>query len=209
MGFIDDGVIKYDRSNFTKSSPLETNSFKELERWRSILWHHNLIGEYPEEKIGFGNLSQKKNYQSLQSTDKPQFIISGTQTGKYPTLNGELYTRVLDFDLHSQKCITHGPIEASSEALTHASIYQCNPSITAVFHVHGLKMWEFMLANHYDFTPQEIPYGTFEMAMAVKECINDKSSGIFAMAGHYEGVISYGRTLEEAGDLILKVFNSL
>ena len=42
------------------------------------------------------------------------------------------------------------------------------------------------------------------MAEAAKECIGKKESGIFAMAGHDEGIISYGSTVEEAGKIILE-----
>ena len=60
MKVIDDGVIKYDRSNFSHSGPLEIVEYFNLESWRMRLYDLNLIGEYKDEKIGFGNISEVK-----------------------------------------------------------------------------------------------------------------------------------------------------
>ena len=38
-----------------------------------------------------------------------------------------------------------GPIQASSASLTHAAIYQANPDINAVIHVHDRDLWENLL----------------------------------------------------------------
>lgn len=53
MKVIDDGVIKYDRSNFSLSGPLDALEYEELEYWRNKLFKIGLICEYPAEKIGF------------------------------------------------------------------------------------------------------------------------------------------------------------
>ena len=61
-----------------------------------------------------------------------------------------------------------------------------------------------MLKNNYDKTSSEIEYGTQDMAEAAKICISTKDFGIFAMEGHQDGIIAYGRTAEETGKLILE-----
>lgn len=204
---IDDGVIKYDRSQFEQSDALETDEFSELEKWRETLYNLNLIGEYLPEKIGYGNLSQKKDYLSHHKTPKPQFVITATQTGGLKKLDGTTYTRVLDFDLEKQSVKVKGPMEASSEALTHAAVYNSNEKITAVFHIHCKEIWQGMIDSGYDGTPKNVPYGTKEMADSVTELIKDKNSGLIVMKGHEDGVISYGENLLEAGKLILEVYD--
>lgn len=203
---IDDGIIKYDRSDFTLSEPIDLVDYFPLEHWRKILFKLNLIGEYPIDKIGFGNISEIKNFSHFYPSTVPQFIITGTQTGKYPDLSGQMYTRVLDYDIDNLKIKTMGPVEASSEALTHSAIYASNRKIKAIFHIHSSKIWEGMIKDHYDFTASNIPYGTLEMARATQNCIEGKDSGIFCMKGHSEGVVAYGQNLEEAGEILLNLY---
>lgn len=207
MKVIDDGIIKYDRSNFTHCDPIDLVEYSALEYWRKKLFILNLIGEYPEVAIGFGNLSEIKDYSRWHSTSHPQFIITGTQTGKYPELDGNHYTRVLDFDIDNLKIKMMGPIEASSEALTHAAIYAQNKKIKTIFHIHSAKIWTGMIKDKTDFTSKSIPYGTVEMAKATQKCVGNKESGIFCMHGHEDGVVAYGRTLNEVGLLITELYH--
>lgn len=204
---IDDGVIKYDRSQFEKSEPLNPDEFRELEKWRDTLHKLRLIGEYLPEKIGYGNLSERKNYLDHFKSENPQFLISGTQTGGLETLDGNSYTRVLDFDLEKNLVKVKGPVEASSEALTHAAVYQCNSKILCVFHIHSTPIWEGMIANNYMATSENTPYGTIEMAREVQGLIGKSESGLLVMKGHQDGVISYGQNLDSAGKLILEVYD--
>ena len=206
MKVIDDGVIKYDRSNFSPCKALGTNEFKDLEYWRKKLYRLNLIGEYPDAKIGFGNMSVVQDYSEYEKTSNPQFIITGTQTGKDADLTGSHYTRVLDYDIDKLKIKMMGSIEASSEALTHAAIYSRNPNINALFHIHSNEIWEQMLLDGSDKTSANIPYGTVEMAHATQECVANKDSGVFCMHGHEDGVVIYGRSLQETGDLTIQLY---
>lgn len=206
MKVIDDGVIKYDRSNFTYSGPIESVEYFALESWRKKLYNLNLIGEYPDAQVGFGNLSEMKSYSTLHQSTVPQFIITGTQTGKYADLDGQHYTRVLDYDIDHLKIKMMGPIEASSEALTHAAIYAHNRRIRAIFHIHSNIIWNGMINDNADFTSESIPYGTVEMARATETCVGKKDFGFFCMRGHEDGVIAFGRTLDETGQLILNLY---
>ncbi len=204
---IDDGVIKYDRSQYKVSPSLNADEYRALEKWREKLHHLKLIGEYLPEKIGYGNLSQKADYQEFHETKKVQFLITGTQTGSHQQLDGSNYTRVLDSDFDRWAVNVLGPVEASSEALTHASIYQANEKINCVFHIHDNIIWEAMIENSYTSTPADIPYGTKAMADSVKSCVGSSKQGLIVMKGHQDGVISYAPTLDQAGSLLLGVYN--
>lgn len=207
MKVIDDGIIKYDRSNFSQCSALFDEEYATLEAWRKVLYQMELIGEYPIVNIGYGNMSTVVNYQHLLASPNPQFVITGTQTGKHKDLDGNHYTRILDFDVEKLKVFMMGVIEASSEVLTHAAIYEANPNIKAVFHIHSKPMWERMLTDGTDYTHESIPYGTVEMARATQQCIANKDYGIFCMHGHEDGIVIYGRSLEEVGMLTRELYN--
>lgn len=208
MKVIDDGIIKYDRSNFSLCEYLLEEEFQELEYWRKKLYKMNLIGEYPEVQIGFGNMSVVKDYSNFYQSTHPQFVITGTQTGKYSDLGGTHYTRVLDYQIDELKIKMMGAIEASSEALTHAAIYSANPRIKAVFHIHSNEIWKKMLQDKTDFTRHDIPYGTVEMAHATQECIKGKDSGYFCMHGHEDGIVIFGRSLEETGKITDQIYQN-
>jgi hypothetical protein len=203
---IDDGVIKYDRTKISSSGPLELSEYQELEYWRKKLYQLNLIGEYSENNIGFGNLSAQKIYSHFFKTTKPQFVITGTQTGKYADLDASQYTRVLDYNIEQLLIKVMGPIEASSEALTHAAVYNTSPRIKYVFHIHSEKIWNALIENKADFTSKDIAYGTAEMAKATAECIGAKTSGFFCMHGHADGVVIYGEKIEEVASMTLELY---
>jgi ribulose-5-phosphate 4-epimerase/fuculose-1-phosphate aldolase len=206
MKVIDDGVIKYDRTNFSHCEALLLDEYRELEYWRKKLYQLNLIGEYPEVGIGFGNMSMIQDYTNFTESAHPQFVITGTQTGKYTDLNGCQYTRVLDYDIDRLKIKMMGAVEASSEALTHAAIYVSNPNIKAVFHIHSTEIWKKMIGDQSPYTDAAIPYGTVEMAHATQACIKGHDSGVFCMHGHEDGVVIYGTSLEETGELTLRLY---
>lgn len=203
----DDGIIKYNIDNHTQGPCLSDSEYQDLECFRHKLYQLKLIGEYLPERIGYGNLSLRHDYQKLHPTDHIQFIITGTQTGGRENLTGCHYTRVLDFSFQKWAIKDMGPIQASSEALTHAAIYESAPEkIKAVFHIHNKDIWNGMITENYNSTPADIPYGTEEMAFAVEECVAKSNQGIIVMKGHEDGVISYGATMQIAMDLILEVY---
>lgn len=195
---LDEGVIKF---NFKlKPAPSITpKQYIVLERWRSILYKMKLIGEYPTEKIGYGNLSYKLN-------DQEEFLITGTQTGKYPNLNGSHYTKIVKCDLKKSSVEAIGPIAPSSETLTHFAIYSRCKQINAIFHIHDEQIWSYMIYKNLDSTSESVSYGTTEMGEEALKAIGTKTAGVFVMKGHKDGVIAYGKTPEEAGQMILKIF---
>ena len=191
-----EGVIKF-KYNLKMGKPFEEKLYINIEKWRVILFKMNFIGEYLTEKVGYGNLSQR-----VQPGEMP-FIITGTQTGKWPHLNGSMYTKVTNCNMSKMTIDAIGPIAPSSESVTHHAIYEYGQKINCIFHVHHSELWNYMLRNNFDKTPPNIEYGTIEMARAMNSCINQKHSGIFVMAGHQDGIISYGSSAEEAGKILL------
>ncbi len=196
---LDEGVIKF-KYNLKLSKALESAHYIELEKWRVILFKMNLIGEYPIEKVGYGNLSYRNKVLTTE------FTITGTQTGKHANLNGSHYTKITKCNLKKSTVEANGPIAPSSETLTHYAIYSSNSQINAIFHVHDKILWDYMISNNLESTSEAVSYGTEQMAKEASDCIDNKSSGIFVMKGHQDGIIAYGNSIEEAGKMILGFF---
>jgi hypothetical protein len=192
-----DGIIKYN-FDFTQSEPLEKDSWEDIEAVRSRLYALNLIGVYPDSGIGFGNISQRVSEKS--------FVITGTQTGDLESLHAEHYSLVEDFDDTQFYLKSSGASKPSSEALTHGTIYNLSSKIGAVIHIHSRKLWEFMLKNEYLKT-NDVPYGSQEMIADIKDLYakNDLDNAKFAMLGHEEGIITFGKDLQTAERELLKI----
>jgi ribulose-5-phosphate 4-epimerase/fuculose-1-phosphate aldolase len=189
LEMIDDGVIKY-KAVHTIRKPFNIEIFSELDEARTKLFDLGLIGAY-SNGIGYGNVSIR--YQS-------GCIISGTSTGGLRQLGSKGYSFVKNYDLNRNAVVTEGPIQASSESMTHCAIYDSNHEVRYVLHVHQLTLWERLLNRGYPATPRDVAYGTPQMAQSIAALVkvSQSSSGLFAMAGHQEGVISYGHTISEA-----------
>ncbi|HWM27932.1 MAG TPA: class II aldolase/adducin family protein, partial [Woeseiaceae bacterium] len=98
-----------------------------------------------------------------------------------------------------------GAVQASSETLTHAAIYELDLSINAVVHVHSTILWQ-RLKSKAPTTRAEISYGTPEMAGEFKRLYRETSfpdTGVAVMAGHEAGLVSIGSSMQEAARRIL------
>ena len=198
---IDEGYIKY-QCYWDKISTITEADITELNSWRDRLYQLGLIGEY-DNGIGFGNLS-------IRLPHSQQLIISGTHTGGIPHLTAQHYTKVTDFDWHKNYVVCKGEIKASSETLTHAAIYVAEPTVNAVVHVHHLQLWRKLL-NKVPTTNPDCAYGTPEMATEIIRICqhSDRQPKIIVMSGHSEGILTYGRDLTEANELLLNYFTDL
>lgn len=191
---IDEGTIKFN-CQWIKQ-PLSITVPDELLGWRDRMYELNLIGSYEDINIGYGNISIKT----------PQgILISGTQTGYIYPIQPQHFTLVTDYDLDRNMVVCRGLIKASSESMTHIAVYQCDESINAIIHIHNLTLWQNLM-DKVPTTKKEIPYGTPEMAKEIfrlfKES-NVKQEKIIVMAGHEEGIITFGSSIENAGNLLL------
>jgi ribulose-5-phosphate 4-epimerase/fuculose-1-phosphate aldolase len=196
----DEGVIKF-KLTLKRAPAPEQAQFIALEKWRALFYKLGLVGEYPNEKIGYGNLSSR--------LPKKAFIITGSQTGHLAHLQAHHYTKVIECDLKKGSVTAEGLIPPSSESLTHFGIYEANQAIQYVFHVHHPKLWELLQNSESDFISEDIPYGTQEMANAAYQLLANKTSGIFVMKGHEDGIISYATTADDAGKNLLELYRKL
>jgi len=199
MNHNETGSIKFN-CNWIAADPIDEKRITEINYWRNILFSHKLIGVYPNG-IGYGNIS-------IRLKDN-KFLISGTSTGHLEKLTNQHYSIVTSYDFAANSVLCKGPVKASAESLTHAAVYEMDPGVQAIIHVHNKKMWDELLGK-VPTTSSIVEYGTPEMALEIKRLFNTTKlieQKILVMAGHEEGVISFGKDLEEAGDIILKHFH--
>ncbi len=197
-----EGVIKYQLKHTQKPIGMKL-SLSEINAWRSIIFRLGLIGQNLEryDSLGFGNISQRLNSQSSQ------FIISGTQTGHIKHLSPEHYCLVVEADPRKNRIQSYGLYKPSSESMTHASIYAQDSNIQAVIHAHSPEIWNNTTLLNLPHISADIPYGTVEMAIAVERLFqsgNLRQTFLFTMLGHEDGVVSFGRNMQEAAWVLIK-----
>lgn len=192
---MDEGYIKY-QCNWIQSDVIQPQQIEEINKWRTLLFDQGYIGMY-ENGIGFGNISIR--------VDDNLFLVSGSATGGIRHLSAEHYALVTDYNFPLNQLSCKGMTTASSESLTHAAIYACSEKTNAVIHVHHKEKW-IRLLHKAATTNAAISYGTPEMAYAIQNLIlenNGDNTKLIVMGGHEDGLISFGKTLEEAALTIL------
>jgi len=194
---IDEGYTKY-RCDWRKTAAFSGGRLDALNACRNRLYREGLVGYYAEHGVGFGNLS-------VRIPGTTRFLISGTQTGHIAQTGPEHYAIVTDYDIEANRVGCEGPVQASSEALTHAAIYELDPDIGGIAHVHSAELWS-RLIDRIPTTSAEVPYGTPEMAHEFGRLYRDTDlpdRGVAVMAGHDEGIVAFGQDIEEATERVL------
>lgn len=194
--FEEKGYIQF-LCDFEPAPPPAGPMLDAMRVWRDRLFQLGLIGVYPDG-IGFGNVS------CHPGADRT-FVITGTATGKLPSLGPEHLTEVVDYDATRNWLRCRGPMQASSESLSHSAVYDSDSTIRAVIHVHHMTLWQ-RLYNKMPTTDPQAEAGTPAMAKAIEELFKRgrvRETGFFIMGGHREGVVAFGRDLDEAGERLL------
>ncbi|HZD52613.1 MAG TPA: class II aldolase/adducin family protein [Woeseiaceae bacterium] len=194
---IDEGYTKF-AVHWTERRPLDHREIGELERWRRPLFEAGLVGHYPELGIGYGNIS-------IRTGNGREFLISGTQTGHLACTGRGHYALVTEYDIDGNSVHCRGAVQASSETLTHAALYELDPAIRAVAHVHDEPLW-LALRGHEPTTDAAVAYGTPEMAREFVRLFRDTRFAerrLAVMGGHESGLVAVGSSLREAVERVL------
>jgi ribulose-5-phosphate 4-epimerase/fuculose-1-phosphate aldolase len=174
------------------------DSLAELNACRRKLLEERLMG-VDSNGVGFGNVSVRDGVSG-------NFYITGSATGGLPELTPTDCVRVVAYDFARNWLRYEGAAIPSSESLTHAAIYESDPSTSAVIHCHDSGLWATLL-DRASTTSKSIAYGTPEMAYEIMRLfkVSDvRSRQIFAMAGHEAGIVAFGRNLEDAFDVVMR-----
>lgn len=189
---IDEGYIKF-TVHLTEMDVLMPRTLPELNAVRTELYEQGMIGILPGG-IGYGNVS-------LREPGATCFFISGTATGGKRILDPTDYCRVDRCSAARNEVVCSGHIRASSETLSHDAVYQANPQIGCVIHIHHNAFFEKLLADsRIPATTPQAEFGTPEMAVDIQRlvCAQPEPCGIVVMTGHPDGVIAYGSDIQKA-----------
>lgn len=197
-----EGVVKY-TLQFRAGPAVSADRVDPLVAWRDLLARLGLVGRNPSRYhgLGFGNLSRR-----LHDSGDGGFVITGTQTGHLATLSPQHFALVHRVDLDDNAVDASGPVEPSSEALTHAAVYAAAPAVCYVFHGHHPAIWRRAQALQLPCTPADVAYGTPEMATAVTELTagaDPEAGGLIVMGGHEDGLLSFAADADVAGSLLV------
>jgi Class II Aldolase and Adducin N-terminal domain len=202
-----EGVIKFNLQ-YQPTPAVSLPGWQAISAWRQLLVRLQLIGQDPRryQGLGFGNLS----WRLPPSEDAPRlrpFAISGTQTGGVPQLLPEHYAQVLECDPARNFVRAQGPVQPSSEALTHASLYALDEQVRVVIHVHSPELWQQGAALVLPVTDPAVDYGTPQLAAEVARLLADQQNrqlGLIIMGGHQDGVVAFGASAEAVGTTLVR-----
>jgi ribulose-5-phosphate 4-epimerase/fuculose-1-phosphate aldolase len=209
---IAEGVIQFRAEHSSKSlyHAQDLEVIGHLVAWRALLFKLGVIGQHAHryDGLGFGNVSARVGAPSASPGARP-FVITGTQTGGVERLEVSHFARVERYDLSRNQLWSHGLCRPSSESLTHGALYDLGPQLRAVFHVHSPEVWHAHRALRLPTTSPEVGYGTVAMARAMRKAWQDgglAEAGVVVMLGHEDGVVAVGKSPEEAGQRLVKVW---
>lgn len=202
----EEGVIKF-QMQYTPAPALAEDAVRELNAWRKILVLLEVIGQDPARYAGygFGNVSRRMEPFDAQPNMR-RFLITGTQTGEIADLGPEHFVVVTQCHPEQNLTVAEGPVKPSSESMTHGAVYAMDPEIRWVFHGHSPHIWRAASRMGIPTTRESVPYGTPEMSDEVCRLFQEsdvRSRKIFSMGGHEDGVVTFGRTADEAGSILL------
>jgi L-ribulose-5-phosphate 4-epimerase len=193
-----EGVVKYTFRHV--SAPITVPpEMDDLLSWRRRFRRLDLIGA-DAHGVGYGNLS-------IRLYASPRFLITGSQSSGLEEVDRRHFAAVRIVDLDKNFLESTGETPPSSEALTHAALYQVDGSIRAVVHVHSNALWKTHL-NRLPTTRADVAYGTPEMGYEMIR-LHKRSPivkrGCVVMGGHQDGLIAFGSSMAEAADEILRL----
>ena len=206
---VDEGAIKFEAEH--REDDLPPRYFElacRLIAWREILARTELVGQAPDRYggFGYGNVSARVGPPGATPNHRA-FLITGTQTSGRACMGLEDFCLVETSSPRQNRVTSRGRILPSSESMTHGTLYALGAHLRFVFHSHSPVIWQKAQELRIPTTNPQVAYGTPEMGREVKRLWRTSplpDVGIFAMAGHEDGIVSFGRTAEEAGQISLR-----
>ncbi|SFC16358.1 Ribulose-5-phosphate 4-epimerase/Fuculose-1-phosphate aldolase [Marinospirillum celere] len=201
-----EGVIQYLCELKEKQQLWPAAVLQKLNHWRDKMLEAGWMGQNPQryQGLGFGNLSLRYP----QDPHPHAFIITASQTGHLQQLDSEHWPLVVSADPDNNRLLAQGQHSPSSEALTHAAIYQALPEAGAVIHIHSPQLWQLTCKDPQATISSEISYGTPAMAQALGQSAR-QPSGFLTLLGHQDGLVAWGKNLEAAADQLYSLQQSL
>ena len=182
----------------TRAEIAPFNTLAELNACRRKLLDQHLLG-LDSNGVGFGNVS-------VRDGRTASFYITGSATGGLSGLTPADCVRVLAYDFARNWLSYEGVAIPSSESLTHAAIYESDPTVCAVIHCHDSALWQ-TLVDRVPTSSKAVAYGTPEMAYEIMRLFKEtdvRSREILLMGGHESGIITFGKNLEDSSAVLMR-----
>lgn len=188
-----EGIIKFQCEHITSDVPFDVN---DIENSRVALLNAGLIGRDPNRYGGysFGNVSERRDN---------KILITASQTSHIKKLDYTGYVFIEQANLQNNSLISIGCNKPSSETLTHVAVYEQDPQVGAIAHIHCPKMW---VRTDLLRTNPDAEFGSKEMVNEVIRLFKEtdvKKQQIFAMGGHQDGIIAFGPNIKSAVDILI------
>lgn len=189
-----EGVIKFQLEHVSSNAlVLPESVWQDLQRCRDTANDMQVIGQDDAlyDGYGFGNISVRLSDET--------FVITGTQTGHKHTLEQGDYAQVLTYSLMGNALQAQGACKPSSEAMTHAAIYDAVADAQAIIHGHHAGLWQAAKTLGLCYTGADVPYGTPQMATAMQTLIQEAVTPqtTIVMLGHLDGFITWGSSVDD------------
>jgi len=208
-----EGVIRFEVEHESRAleDGFHGGTARTLIAWREVLARLGLVGRDPAryEGLGFGNLSARVDPMEAVPPGERRFLVTGSRTADRRDVTLADFCLVERYDIALNRVKSSGAVPPSSESLTHGAIYDVAPAARVVLHVHAPEIWRRERALGLPLTSPEAPNGTPAMALEVQRVCRETAAsgaGIIVMGGHEDGVIAFGPTAEEAGEILVRHF---
>ncbi len=151
-------------------------------------------------KLGLLPAEAGGNAGNISFRNSRGFVITagGVSKGRLTPKN---FVQVLNANLDTRKVEVEGELEPSSESMAHHLVYRERADVNAIVHVHDDLAMKHAHKLKLRSTAKAHPYGTVELANEIAKALDHER--FLVVKGH--GVISFGKSLWEAGKMILAV----
>lgn len=210
---VNEGSIKFNCLKKSGQTGIPDTLFLPLNKYRSKLFKAQLIGCYADG-VGYGNISVRKSTFLLSRREGAgrkgynQFYITASGTGRLGILQRKHISLVTSWSYEQNMVECTGEMDASAESLSHAAVYESDSEAGAVVHAHHKGMWDNYLGK-FPTSSQGVLYGTPEMAKEIQRIVTTMRAGeapIIIMGGHKEGILVWGRSLDDAVDTLWDIY---
>ncbi len=188
------GLTPWDEAERPTSRALTT-----LFAWRRVIHELGLIGARADRYDGYG-------YGNLSIRQASGFLISASQTSGSVEVSADDFVAISSWQFERFWVEAVGSQPPSSETLTHAMIYEADPSVSCVLHAHSPQIWQRLL--ELPCTAPETSYGSPAMADEVRSLMANHTERPFAFTtrGHEDGVFVCGPDLQEAAETLIRIY---
>lgn len=196
-----EGVIQfaYGLTPWSDEQRPTTPEVASLLAWRKVIHQLGLIGARADRYDGYG-------YGNLSVRIADGFLISASQTSGSHEVTTDDFVSISSWQFERFWVEAMGSQPPSSETLTHAMIYEGDPSVCCVLHAHNPEIWQRL--GRLPSTSAETPYGSPAMANEVKALMSDKAERplVFTTRGHEDGVFVCGPNLETTAQTLINTY---